>query len=408
MKSPLAICALLTFLASGLPGSCRAQTGITLTGIPPGAPAAVKREIEKLGSPVIKERADAVMKLRYLGMRGEADAAVPFLVRMLGSADEFPAITLMISSLSSITRSYSPGYTFGGEAAEDLARIGRKSDELLDSLKSSDWRVRANAARALGGLKDARAVEPLIALVGDDMERPEVRGNAALALGLMEATAPVVDALIAGVKDTDPGMRAAVIWSLGNLRETRALPSFIAALEDEDARVRMRAASALGGIGGPAALDPLIRALKDSDRQVREVTASALGRVKDARAVEPLVAALKDNYANVRINAAGALGEIRDAKAVEHLIPLLEDGNGSVRGAAAEALGGIKAPPRSLQPLVAMALKEKQEIPLARALAALAEMGHSGGERAFAEYRRHRADWSAWWEQNKAEILGAR
>ncbi len=393
-----------SLLADTVGATVRSRPESSADTMPSRTPAEVRAVLEKLHSSNVNERADAMMKLRF--MKGDMAPAIPVLIQMLGTDAKFPVARLLISSLSPRTRSCSSECTFGGEAAETLACIGRTSDELPGLLKDRKWQVRANAARALGGLKDVRAIDPLMSFLADTNEHPVVRGNAALALALMGAV-PAVDPLIPLLKDKDHRVRGAAASALGDLRDPRALQPLIAALGDENAFVRRAVVGGLGGIGGPSVLDPLVRALRDPDRQVREVTASALGRLKEPRAVEPLMASLDDDYANVRINAARSLGELKDSRAVEPLIRMLKDDNESVRGAAAEALGQMNDP-RALQPLSAMAYREESEIPLVRALQSLAALGHAGGEEACNRYRTHRPDWNQWWSQNKAELLQSR
>jgi HEAT repeat protein len=364
-------------------------------------PADVKTAMEKLQSPNRNEQADAIMKLRY--MKDRAEPALPLLIRMLGSDAKFPVMKLLSSSLAPKTQSCSPEPTFGGEAAETLACLGKTSEELLGLLKDRRWQVRANAARAVGGIKDARAINLLTSLVSDRDEHPVVRGNAALALALMEAVS-AVDPLIPLLKDKDPRVRAAAASALGRLHDSRAVPPLIVALGDANARVRQAVVGGLGSLGGPLVFDPLVRSLADPDGPVREVAAAALGRMQDARAVEPLLAALSDPYANVRINAAGALGVLHDLRALEPLIHLLRDDNEAVRGAAAEALGQLNDP-RAVRPLSDMAHREESEIPLARALRALAALGHTGSKEAYDRYLAHPPDWKPWWTQNKDRLL---
>ncbi|MBU0599172.1 HEAT repeat domain-containing protein [bacterium] len=116
-------------------------------------------------------------------------------------------------------------------------------DELIQELKDEDSDVRENAAKALGEIKDARAVEPLIAALkgGED---PCVRWNAARALE-----------------------------KIG----TPAVEPLIAALKDEDSSVRVNAEFSLGRIGTPAA-EPLIAALKDKDPIVQHYAARGTGK----------------------------------------------------------------------------------------------------------------------------------
>jgi len=80
------------------------------------------------------------MKLR----RSDAAAAIPALIQMLGSEAEFPRRILLVSSFAPITRSCSSACTFGGEAAETLARIGQtgKSGGLRTKSRFSSRRHR--------------------------------------------------------------------------------------------------------------------------------------------------------------------------------------------------------------------------------------------------------------------------
>jgi hypothetical protein len=65
-------------------------------------------------------------------------------------------------------------------------------------------------------------------------------------------------------------------------------------LKDPNPEVRGNAAIALGLSKDPRAVEPLIVALKDRDAQVRLQAAHALGEVKDPRAVSALLAVLRD------------------------------------------------------------------------------------------------------------------
>ncbi len=361
--------------------------------------AAVPAQIAKLQSSDPRERSEAIMKLRHRS----AAAAVPALVQMLGSEAEFPSMLLMISSHAPITHSCSSECTFGGEAAETLARIGQTSDDLLACLKSADWRTRANAARAIGGLKDPRATGELIALLERNDESWEVKGNAALALGLIgeeRAAQPLISAL----RDQNARVRAAAATALGEIQAPGSLQALIAALKDRDPEVRRNAAGSVGRMGGAAAVEPLVQMLQDEDRTVREVVARALGWPKDPRAVGALIAALKDPYVNVQINAAEALGQIKSPAAVEPLLGLLTTDEEAVREAAANALGEL-GDARAREPLLAMVRREDREIATLRGLQALAKLGHSGAARALQVYGLHRADWKEWWSQNKEPLL---
>jgi HEAT repeat protein len=152
-------------------------------------------------------------------------------------------------------------------------------DTLVQDLKDNDLIVRLHAAKALGEAKDARAVEPLIAALGD-----KGCGHTA-ANALAKIGKPAVEPLIVALKNENPF-------------------------------VRRNAAEALGEIKDASAVKPLVDALKDDDLIVRRDAAKALGKIKDFTAEEPLTSALKDESPAVRRNAAIALREMGKPEAV--------------------------------------------------------------------------------------------
>ncbi|MGO9428561.1 MAG: HEAT repeat domain-containing protein [Rhodomicrobium sp.] len=181
--------------------------------------------------------------------------------------------------------------------------------DLIADLKNAGSSGRANAAEALGRLKDPRAVEPLIAAL-DDKEYK---------------------------------VRAKVAGALGAIKDRSAVEPLIAVLKDTDASVRAIAAEALGAIEDQRAVDPLIAALKDSDYKVRAGAAGALGTLKSGSAAEPLIPALKDNISDVRTAAIEALGEIGDQRAVTPLSEALNGEDPQIRALAEKALRKVKA-----------------------------------------------------------------
>ena len=176
---------------------------------------------------------------------------------------------------------------------------------------NSDDTIRCAAAKALGEIKDVKAVE----------------------------------SLIAAFKDRDGDVRREAAWALGEIKDVKAVESLIIALKDRDKIVRRGAAGALGGIKDIKVVESLITTLKDNDELVRHEAAWALGEIKDVKAVGPLIVALKDSDENVdvRIAAAEVHGKIKGVKAVKSLIVALKDSdeNVDVRIAAAEALKNI-------------------------------------------------------------------
>jgi len=92
----------------------------------------------------------------------------------------------------------------------------------LEYKKSSDkWEhrnVREAAAKALGELKDARAVEPLIAALKDSSSNVRKAADALGVMGAARSTAP----LLATLNDNDFFVRKAAKEALGKIDDGRA------------------------------------------------------------------------------------------------------------------------------------------------------------------------------------------
>ena len=109
----------------------------------------------------------------------------------------------------------------------------RDVDALMKALNyQSSWQIRGEAARALGELKDARAVEALIAVL----------------------------------KDENAGVRSKAAEALGEIGDTRAVKPLIARLKDKNVYMRVHAAGALGKIGDTRAFGPLERGTQGASR----------------------------------------------------------------------------------------------------------------------------------------------
>lgn len=238
--------------------------------------------------------------------------------------------------------------------------------EQIAALKDADWAVREEAATALASYRDARAVGPLVQLLGDDdravreatMQALTAIGEAAVpALGrcLEDATLTVqesaasilatigdgrvVDALIGALTNTDWIVRMHAAKGLGRIAETRAVPPMMPLLQDKVKAVRVEAASALARIG-QAAVPPLVESLQSKEWLVKLHAIEALGKMQSLDTVEPLLFVLfNDPDTAVRTDAVRALGDIGDPRAVDFLLTALNDLD--VRPVVVESLGKI-------------------------------------------------------------------
>ena len=207
-----------------------------------------------------------------------------------------------------------------------------------------------------------------------------------------------VPALMEALKDTDPSVRQAAAFALGNIPGDMrvAVPALVEAVQDKDESVREEAASSLGKIGqspelavpalvgelnrkggtsdavealikfGPAArpaVPALIVLLSKKDPYLLWCVAKVLGAIgPDAQAAEPaLTHMLSGNNDLLRLGAADALGKIgRDqAEAVAVATRLLEAEDDAVRDQAAEILGHFGLRAESSVPALTKALNDE-------------------------------------------------
>lgn len=165
-----------------------------------------------------------------------------------------------------------------------------------------DDAIHEAAVRAMGALRDRRAVEPLVAVLTNNAIpslpgwrwAPSTRRAAAHALGQI-GDPQAVDPLIDTLDDHFLGTIAAE--ALVMIGSPHAVGALIAVLEDgghrdRSLRVREQAAMTLGRIGDSQAVEALIRLLQDRRGSLASQAATALGMLGDQRAVEPLVRAL--------------------------------------------------------------------------------------------------------------------
>jgi HEAT repeat protein len=299
--------------------------------------------------------------------------AIRQFIEAFKSQDDFAEIALesLIKALEDDNRGVAEA------SASALGKIGdvRAVEPLIKALGDENRSVRSSAAFALGVIGDARAVEPLIKTLDNEavawalghIGKPAVeplikaleddngwiRSSAAEVLGVIgdaRAVEPLIRVLggekAAWMRDLE-FIRKSAIEALGEIGDVRAVEMLIEALGDGGSHVRESATSALGKIGDARAVEPLSKALGDETGYVRWPAAEALGVIGDARAVEPLIEVLLDDDWRVRRHAAEALGKIGDARAVEPLNKVLKDEKEHVRKYAKEALkklsGGIMA-----------------------------------------------------------------
>ena len=267
------------------------------------------------------------------------------------------------------------------EAAKALAELADPGtlDGLFNALEDDYWSVRAHIGWALAKIGGPKAIDGLITLFNDNMmevqneavkamasmgtaviprlipclkdEQWRVREQAAKSLGEIKDP-QAVEGLIVACRDRDGAVKSAAAEALGNIGDPRAIPALIKLFKDTSKIVRETAGTALVHIGAPS-VDALLESLKDPHFVVRCHAVRALGGmttdyqigrawVKEPRVVDVLVESLKDPDRAVREDATIALGIIGDSRAVDGLIEAMKDG--AVKRHAIASLGMIGDP----------------------------------------------------------------
>jgi HEAT repeat protein len=278
---------------------------------------------------------------RRLGARGRAELATELVARVEAVQDASVARSAVLSLAALLEADVEAGRTdvleARGKPAEFLLRaasdgaarlrpfaalalgivgraIGERADvaayaalrlEAIQTLKdgllqrSLDERSRAAFAASLGILRDSSSRRLLMAIVSDSQGDREIRGYAAVALGMIgEPTPDVVRAIRTAMQ------------------------------ESGSEELHLPCATALGYLGHPETVPLLLRELVDSETQaVQGRILLALGRIGDARAIPPLVAILRHGEKPDRTRALAclSLGLVGDPERIPSLARLRRD-----------------------------------------------------------------------------------
>ena len=153
-----------------------------------------------------------------------------------------------------------------------------KQEDLLDYLRSSDWKVRLKAIQKL----EIKANDSFAVLVNAlDDEKAAIRRWAAALLGVSErpeALEPLSQALL---NDTMVIVRRTAGDALSDLGNVQAIPTMCHALEDSSKLVRWRAARFLNETGDETSVEALQKAReRESEFDVRLEIEAAVERIR--------------------------------------------------------------------------------------------------------------------------------
>lgn len=190
------------------------------------------------------------------------------------------------------------------ETSTALAAIGdRAIPALLETLQHQDWLIRLHAVESLGKTRSHLVVEPLLSTLFNDRDSA-VREDAIRALG--EIRDPrAVEYLFTAMKE--PGLRTLAVETLGRIGDPRAVPVLIEVVQGVNPPIAPRAVEGCGDQWNEEVL-------------TQAAAVRALGMIGDESALPVLVAALEPTF--TRADAAAALGRF-GSKSIPLLLPLL-------------------------------------------------------------------------------------
>ncbi len=191
---------------------------------------------------------------------------------------------------------------------------------LVKALNYDKAFIRARAAKALGIIKDDRAIESLITALNDQSN--EVQVNAAIALKHFDTTK--INKIISKVEK---------ILQEYQENQNKMIESLSSALRDDNLHSRIEGAKALGAIKSSNSARLLIRSISNEALMPFMIINKTVIPTAQARAQENG----EGNYMAIVSTIAKVLGEMGEA-AVEPLIDALKDNSARVRGIATYAL----------------------------------------------------------------------
>ena len=265
----------------------------------------------------------------------------------------------------------------------------------IRQLSDANATVRADAAVALGELKDPLAVEALIGALNDTDHR--VGYSAATALGEI-GDERALTPLLRQAMSADERIRLAAAKAVGQLGEVGIAP-LCGLLTDRDAQLREAAAWGLGEAKGTNAVAPLLAALKDDAAPVRRAALQSLLRIRSTLPKAPecqgilkaVAALITDTDVSVRRDVVQGLSNAHDAGTVAALLQALGDTDDQVRWPALSALVPCIDDPRVTE-AIKLLLKDKDAAVRARAFAALPQQLNIGWVELCDDTARHDPD----------------
>lgn len=247
------------------------------------------------------DSATARVLIGALGAVGHLEAQAALAAAILGRADDWPALSILIPTLSAVK---SPA-----QSSENTLRYVASS--------SSDWNIASTAQLALGAMartladKSPERSAKIVNWATENLSASalgELKRQWLLVLG-NTGSAAAVPAVAQFVNDASPELRGAAVWALRFIESSQAEQLLIRALStDPDKGVRFEAAVALGfrGLSAATVEAQRIAFAKESAVNIRLAVLRNLRQAQEAfPEVRVLVkqAAAKDRSKEIRLAA---------------------------------------------------------------------------------------------------------
>jgi hypothetical protein len=194
-----------------------------------------------------------------------------------------PAALFLISQSSDSSKSQAQrecaDAVFGGIAQRQISHY------LLHQVQDRECESREIIYLILNRLGE-RAVGPAIQMLNS---ANNIHSRKALATALIRIGRPAVPSLTASLKDPRWYVVRGMLTILGEIRCTECIREVRSTIYHDDERVRKEAIRCLTKIGGPVVTEMLVELLTDKNPSVQKQAIFSLGILKDERAVDPLM-----------------------------------------------------------------------------------------------------------------------
>jgi len=215
---------------------------------------------------------------------------------------------------------------------------------ILADRETSTTHLRAEVAHTLAVVKAKTAIAPLLRLLQEPSEDPDLRREIAEDLESFGSDMPF-DVLIATVADPDIDISAAAMKAMSVQPSLIPIALLLQYRAHPHWYIREAVVKTLIAAGERVPIEPIIAALSDPEPWVRAAASFGCIRLLEwfgARVpLEPLLNALTDDYAPVRENILDALGKYPEHAPIEAITAALTDPDHPVRCAALDALGNM-------------------------------------------------------------------